>query len=171
MEDGFEMREFRRLENSLLKLASEQMPKETRKLMNKEGNKLKKKTLQLANQRVNVGDSDEKKHTKYHKSIKKGRVYFYKVDGAMSIRVYSSAPHAHLIEYGHRMVTGGKIDRTKGMRKQRTEKTGRVMQKEGQEVFIKGKHVFEDAAKAFASEFYADIEQFVDDVIVGGVTK
>lgn len=59
----------------------------------------------------------------YIKSIKRGKVYDY--NGAHAVRVYSAAPHAHLIEEGHRMVTH-----------------------DGREVgFVPGHHVFETAWK------------------------
>ena len=61
-----------------------------------------------------------------------------------AVRVYSYAPHAHLIEEGHRMVTH-----------------------DGREVgFVKGHHVFEVAAKGFESEFYTDLDDFLSGEVV-----
>ena len=69
-------------------------------------------------------------------------VYDYRGDKA--IRVYSYAPHAHLIEDGHRMVTH-----------------------DGREVgFVKGHHVFEVAAEGFEPEFYTDLDDMLDEELV-----
>lgn len=71
-------------------------PNETKKFMQKEGNKLKRQTLKVA------GSSALHKITgNYEKGIKRGKPYTYGSTGAYSIRVYSSANHAHLIEDGH----------------------------------------------------------------------
>ena len=82
-----------------------------------------------------------KKSGKYLKSIKRGKVYTY--DGALAIRTYSAAPHAHLIENGHRMVTH-----------------------DGQEVgFVRGYHVFENAGKDFEPQYQRDVEDFLDEEV------
>jgi len=139
MADGFDISEFSAFEKSLMKLANDTMPKESKKFLRDEGAKLKKKTSAKAKQKV-------KKDTgNYHKSIKRGKVYKY--DGDLSIRVYSSAPHAHLIEEGHRQVT-----------------------KDGKEVgFVKGKHVFEESEKQFQNEYFSDAQNFIDDVLDKGL--
>ena len=99
--------------------------------LRKEGTKLKTKTLREARK---VG----RKSGNYLKSIKRGKVYEY--DGAQAVRVYSTAPHAHLIEEGHRMVTH-----------------------DGREVgFVPGHHVFEVSGKDFETQYLQDIEDFLD---------
>ena len=61
-----------------------------------------------------------------------------------AVRVYSYAPHAHLIEEGHRLVTH-----------------------DGREVgFVRGRHVFEVAAKEFEPEFYTDLDEMLDEELV-----
>lgn len=68
----------------------------------------------------------------------------YDYRGDKAIRVYSYAPHAHLIEDGHRMVTH-----------------------DGREVgFVKGHHVFEVAAEGFEPEFYTDLDDMLDEELV-----
>ena len=77
----------------------------------------------------------------YHKSIKRGKVYDY--NGAHAVRVYSTAPHAHLIEEGHRMVTH-----------------------DGREVgFVPGHHVFETAGREFETQYLVDVEDFLDEEV------
>ena len=109
-------------------------PKTQKKFMRQEGSKLLRRTKSEA-KRVKV------KTGNYKKSIKRGKVYEY--DGAQAIRVYSTAPHAHLIEDGHRMVTH-----------------------DGREVgFVPGMHVFEVAGKAFEPEYLADIDDMLDEAV------
>lgn len=109
-------------------------PKTQKKFMRQEGSKLLRRTKQEA-KRVHV------KRGNYKKSIKRGKVYEY--DGAKAIRVYSTAPHAHLIEDGHRMVTH-----------------------DGKEVgFVPGMHVFEVAGKGFEPEYLADIDDMLDEAV------
>ena len=56
---------------------------------------------------------------------------------------YCYAPHAHLIEEGHRMVTH-----------------------DGRDVgFVRGHHVFETAARNFFPRFQADLEDFLDEAV------
>lgn len=158
--DGFDTRDFDRFAQNLLDIAGKEVPKESKKFLRDEGTKLKKKTLAVAKQKV-------KKDTGYYfASITRGRVYYYKPTGSNAVRVYSSAPHAHLIEEGHRAVRGGQLARGK-----KAKRTGYVVEKDGQEVFVPGKHVFETAQSEFADDFYDDVEKFIDEVVVKGVTR
>ena len=115
-----------------LELAEKNTPKVTKSFLRKEGSKLLRQTKKDAS-------SVKNKTGKYRKSIKRGKVYDYQ--GSQAIRVYSNAPHAHLIENGHRMVT-----------------------RDGREVgFVPGKHVFEKAGKAFEPVFVKDIDQLLEE--------
>lgn len=117
-----------------LERTARESPKLQKKFMRQEGSKLLRRTKSEA-KRVKV------KTGKYKKSIKRGKVYEY--DGAQAIRVYSTAPHAHLIEDGHRMVTH-----------------------DGREVgFVPGMHVFEVAGKGFEPEYLADIDDMLDEAV------
>ena len=139
MADGFDIREFTEFERNLLRLANEKMPKESKKFLKKEANKLKKKTLAKAKQKV------DKNTGNYFKSIKTGKVY--KFDGNLSCRTFSSSFHAHLIEYGHRIVDS-----------------------EGNEHgFVEGKHIFEESEKEFENEYFADAQDFLDEVLEKGL--
>lgn len=139
IEDGFDLRELDNFTKKMLELAEEKMPKETKKFLQTEGNKLKKAKTKKAKSLV-------KKDTgNYLKGIKRGKVYKYEGD-QLSIRVYGSN-HAHLIEYGHRQVT----------------KNGKEVG------FVKGKRVFEQAANEFNNEFVSDCEQFVNEMLDKGL--
>lgn len=150
MADGFDTSEVDAYADLLLEIARRDLPKESKKFVQQEGNKLRKKTLSLANQRVKKSPNHKGgEDSRYHKNIKRGKVYIYKENGGTAVRVHSSkAPHAHLIEYGHRIVD------------ENGNETGTV----------KGKYVFEDAAKQFESEFNSDIEDFLDEAL-GGISK
>jgi hypothetical protein len=143
-DDIFDFKELDKYERKLLELASNKMPRETMKFIRKEGTQLRKVTVKNARAKV------KKKTGNYFKSIKKGRAYIYQGNGGTSIRVYAStriAPHAHLIEKGHRYID-----------------------KDGKENLKKGYHVFENSEKEFEGQFYNDIENFIDDVIGKGLS-
>ncbi|MFW2490972.1 HK97 gp10 family phage protein [Clostridium chromiireducens] len=141
---GFDFKELAIYEKKLLEAATEKMPREARKFVNKEGTKLKRITVKTARAKV------KKKTGNYLKSIKKGKPYIYKGNGGYSVRVYHSpkiAPHAHLIEDGHRIVNH-----------------------EGQEVGYKpGLKVVDGSRREFESTFYQDIENFIDDMLGKGL--
>lgn len=137
--DGFSLNEFTELEQRLLKLANDTMQKDTRKFLKKEAKKLAKKTLDKAKTKVKEDDGD------YFKSIKSGKVY--KFNGNLSCRSFSSSPHAHLIEHGHRIVDKNGVEHG----------------------FKEGEHVFEKASKEFESEYYNDCQNFLDDMLEKGL--
>src|SRR5690625_4305207 len=73
-----------------------EMPKEAKMVLRRAGSKARTIYARVARQRV-------KKHTGYyHKKFKRGKVW--ETNSGYRIRVYNNAPHAHLIEDGHRIV-------------------------------------------------------------------
>ena len=134
MSQGFDLSELAAYGKDI-RLVAEKAPKRQKQFLQKEGAKLRNKTKAQARK---LG----KKTGNYLRSIKRGKVYDYRGDKA--VRVYYYAPHAHLIEEGHRMVTH-----------------------DGREVgFVRGRHVFEVAAKGFESEFYTDLDEMLDEELV-----
>ena len=127
MASDFDFSELSELDRDLVRLANSTMPKESKKFIRTEGNKLKRVTSKRAKSEVKRDSGN------YHKGIKRGKVYKYRGNDAWAIRVYGSAPHSHLIEYGHRMV-GHKPDK---------KELG----------FVKGKYVFENSRKEFEKTF------------------
>ncbi|MDO5548313.1 MAG: hypothetical protein Q4F79_07475 [Eubacteriales bacterium] len=93
--------------------------------LRKEGSKLLRRTKN-AIRSSGIDISTHEKKTYYMKKIgsykpygdspKRGKPYVY--HDAMAIRVYSSSPHAHLLEYGHKMVghKGGNLKVSKRTR-------------------------------------------------------
>lgn len=110
-------------------------PKESKRVMGKVGNQAKKIVKAEAKQRVGRVTGN------YFKSIKRGKV-FVSDQGEWTVRVFPSykiAPHAHLIENGHRLVING------------------------QEVgFIHGKRVFDKAGRSVEKEFHRIVEEEMD---------
>lgn len=119
-----------------------------KKFMRTEGSKLRKETKSA----VQTSGMDLQSHVKrayymekykgYHpyiNSIKRGRYYTYR--GVPAIRVYSSAPHAHLLEYGHRIV-GPEPE------KKSTGKSTRAFE------------AFVHAEKQFEEQYFTDVERF-----------
>lgn len=87
-----------------LSMVQKVYPKEVKKFMQSEGNKLKKETKSKAQSSV------KKKTGNYLKGIKRGKYYKYNGNGADSIRVYTGKParHGHLIEDGHKTPSGSR---------------------------------------------------------------
>ena len=118
----------------LNRCTDKEVEKKVKKFMRLEGNKLKRRTLKVAKSKVG------KKTGNFYGSIKRGKIY--KLDGAYAIRAYSTAPHAHLIEYGHKTKNGG---------------------------FVPGKDVFRSAEAQFSSEYFEHIDQFIDQLLDEGL--
>ena len=117
----------------------EKLPREADKFLRKEARKLKKETSARARSKI------KKKTGNYIKGIKTGKPYKYKGKDK-SIRVYNSAPHAHLIEDGHVQI----------------DKNGKS------HGFVEGKHIFEDSQRKFNKTFFKDCEDFVDELLNDG---
>lgn len=141
MQDGFLFDELSNFKKDLFRSINEKYPDETKKFIKKEAKKVALKAKDIANKQVN------KKTGLYHKSFKSGKVYKYG-ENDTCCRAYNSAPHAHLIEYGH--VQKGKINS-----------------------FTPGKMIFKQAEIESITEFLDDCEnfltQFVDDTCRGKV--
>lgn len=135
MSDGLDTRELEAFAEQLVRVADEN-PRRAKRFMQKQGTILKGMTLRTAKQRV------KRKTGNYFNSIKRGKVYTYGGKNIHAIRVFSAAPHAHLIEDGHRVFSYG--------------------QGSG---FAPGKHVFSDARKDFQGKFETASEDFLDEMI------
>lgn len=145
MNDVFNIDDIREFTDTLAGFNSREVNKKVRKMLQTEGNKLKKETVKLARTRV------KKKTGNYIKGIKRGKVYLYQGD-TWSIRAYNNQPHAHLIEYGHDIVRGGK----KGA-------GGRIVG------YQQGKKVFTTAERRFKEKYFKDVEKFVDEILNEGL--
>jgi hypothetical protein len=107
-------------------------PKETRRVMGRVGTKAKNIVKKEAKSRV------KKKTGNYLRSIKRGRTFKSRAD-EWTVRVYSNAPHSHLIERGHRVVVNGK-------------EVG----------YVKGKNVFKRAGREIESNYHEMVAEEMD---------
>lgn len=134
----FDVKGLEELEKEVIRLARN-YPKETKKFLQKQGNKLKTRAIKKAKSKL------KEKKGNYLKGFKRGKVYRYR-DEEDTVRVYNSMPHAHLIEEGHRIV--GKNGKEHG--------------------FKKGYHILEEARSEFQEEFIKAADNFIDEVIKNG---
>lgn len=89
-------------QKDLLSLAQEKLPREVNRMMGKAGSRLNTVAKKEAR-----GAIDHDSGTgNYYKGFKRGKV-FKDAEGRTVVRAINSAPHAHLIEYGYRLVRGG----------------------------------------------------------------
>lgn len=144
MSDFLNTNDIDRFADSVYEFANKEMPKESKKFIKKEAKNL----LQQTQSEAIFSGVHHKSHN-YYNSIKQGKVYKYKKNGAISNRVYSSDPKAHLLEEGHRMVTHN-----------------------GKEIgFVEGYHVFKNAAKGYEGTYIKNCEKFIEDVVIKELSK
>lgn len=136
--NGFSTKDLEALENEVLRLAKK-YPKEVKTFLQKQGNKLKAKAKKKAKSKI------KSKNGNYLKKFKRGKVYKYNLEED-TVRVYNSAPHAHLIERGH--IIKDKIGKEHG--------------------FKKGEFILEESQKEFQEEFIKATDDFIDTVIKNG---
>ena len=135
---------------------AEDYPKETKKFLKKEAVELRKKTVAEMDSQVG------RKTGNLRKGIKAGKVYRYRENDNLSVRVYGGKPahHAHLIDRGHRIVVPHNW-RRKPRKRGGGEVKGRA----------KAFPFFQPAGEKFEDEFKNDCQEFLDDLIIGRIGK
>jgi len=163
MSDGFDTHELDDFARDLLELSQEKLPKETSKFIKKNANQLKTATKRKAKE-VGIQEltGSKKKDRKYEYFInfRTGKVYNY--NGGLSCRAYNSSPHAHLLEYGHRMVGHGK------KKDERADLTAKYKGKGGEMIesgFVPGLHPFEKAYQDYKEKYVDNCEKFIDEML------
>lgn len=143
-QEGFIFDELSDFKKDLLRSIKEDYPKETKKFLKKSAGKITKIAKKIAQREV-------KKDTgNYLKSFKSGKIYDY--SGDTCCRAYNSAPHGHLIEYGHVNVPRGASQKN----------GGGASGKGGKGVgYTAGKFIFKKAELESMSEFFNDCESFL----------
>lgn len=126
----------------ILKTATTEMPKIAKSFLKGEANQLRNKAKKKARKEL------KEKTGNYIKGFTTGKVYPYG-DTEYNIQVKNTAPHAHLIEEGHDMVThdGRKVG------------------------FVPGKHILENSAIEFESTFAKDIENKLAQKVIKELEK
>ena len=138
--DFHELTEFQK---DILKSANDRFPKQARNFMNRVGNAFAKSV------KAGYDSKTRKKTGNLRKGVKRGRAYKWN-GNEWQVRVSNKAPHAHLLEYGHRMVAHN----------------GRTVSKKTP--FVKGRHVVGAAANGFSGTFTKMCEEFVDEFLQKG---
>lgn len=127
----------------LLDLANDKFPKETRKFLQRAGNKLRKNAKDNYKKGTTTGTKN------LIKGLKRDRAFKYGKD-EWQVRVKNTAPHAWLVEHGHVMLG----HKEQGKPKLTVANTG--------EAFVRGKNIMGKTAKAFPSEYEQMAEEFID---------
>ncbi len=146
--DGFDTSELMDFADELMELAKD-FPKEQKEILREEAKKQLKEIKTVANREVSKGKAKVNKGGRvlnYHKRFKYTKVFDLE-KGKTAIRVYSSAPHAHLIEYGYML----------------TSKSGKKIR------FVSGKHIFQRAYDSYQKKFQESMEDFINNLLDKGI--
>ena len=138
--DFHELTEFQK---DVLKSANNRFPKQARNFMQRVGNALKSSIMAGYKAKTN------RKTGNLRKGLKRGKSYKYN-GNEWQVRVYNKAPHAHLLEYGHKFRT---------IKRRGWKYTGQ---------YVAGRHVVGAAAEAFPGTFNRMCEEFVDKFLQEG---
>ena len=136
-----------------LKMVINKYPIETEKELSKLGKILKTTAIEKTQERVKV-------HTgKLLKSYKLSKVKV-SIRGTSYVTLKDTAPHFHLIENGHKIVTNRGSNNF-------TPKGKRRVSKGVQVGFVEGKHMLEDSTKELDQGMQAELEEWVEGLIGG----
>lgn len=136
---GLDYSQLDQFNQDMLEFVETTYPNEAKKFIARAGNAFRKEMRE--SYRKNT-----KKHTgNLLRGVNRGRAYVYNGD-EFQVRVYNKAPHAALIEHGHKLYVKGKP----------TDK------------YVRGKHVVGSVVLRFNSKFVALVEDFVDDLLDKG---
>lgn len=86
------------------------------------------------------------------------KVKLYKNGTVRVVREQSTAPHAHLIEYGHEQVSGGKT-RERGKKLNRVQRAARGIKSHG---YVVGYHMLEEAMEEARKRFPQGAQKLLD---------
>ena len=128
---------------SMLKMVERDLPNEAKKFMQRAGNELRK------DMRTSYQQNTKRKTGNLIKGLSRGRAYVYS-GNEYQVRVKNTAPHAHLIERGHKAVGHKPTKRFKGN-------------------YVKGKYIASMSAKNFGNKFAKLADKFVDDLLKRGI--
>lgn len=169
MESSFLFNALSDAKKDLMRAAKEKFPEETKKFLKEQAKKMRKLSRKIGKQEVGTSKGKKKNWVaskSYHQKFKIGKIYVYG-ENDKCIRVYNSAQHAHLIEYGHINIPRGT--------KRATTRKGRIEQAKNRKGtgLTLGRLVFKLAETEYKSQFLDDanmfLYQFVDDTINGKI--
>ena len=143
MSVNFDFHELTDFERDVLEHVTRTFPNETKKFMGRAGNAFRSRV------RSEYRSTVKRKTGNLLKGIGRGRPYIWS-GNEFQVRVYNKAPHAHLIEYGHKMIDW---------------RTGKQTPKKD---FVSGKHIVGKVSNRFHGEFNGLCEKFVDQLLEKG---
>lgn len=152
---GFDYSQLSSFAKDTLRFAEDEYPRETKKFLKEQANKAVKVLSD------NVSATTKKKTGRLSRAAKPGKPYKFKGDETnLSIRAYlqnrpkeapeTSAPHAHLLDMGHNIVSRGT--------KSKSNKGGRAIG------YVKGREFIKKTQDTFESEFMSECEKFAEDI-------
>ena len=136
--------EWKKLDRDILFLAEETMPRECKKFMRREGGRAATTTRKLAKATF------KKKTGNYFRSIRGSRAWKSSY-GSYGVKVYAKRPegsHAHLLEYGHKVLIRGKYPISR-----RADDF----------------HTIQKGTESFENRFASDCQAFVDELVEKGM--
>lgn len=129
----------------------DKFPEERRKLVTSAGEKMHKKVLQ------NI-DRDTKEKTG---NLREGCYLAIGSEGGYAAvrNNHLRAPHAHLVEFGHRAIKGAKTKKGKHGQTVNIKGSGRVVG------WVQGKHMYRNAMNELEDELTQDAEKMIDKLV------
>ena len=155
--------DFDDFERDLLQMAKEfKGGKYAKQFLKRQAKKLNKEQRKQAESLTNRRPANSKNKNKpLLKSFKAGKPYEYSDE--LAVRAYSNAPHAHLLNDGHRILTRGKNLKKPAENNGRWEAERRG---KGREVgFVMGVKFMEKAQGLFEDKNYKDTQKFIDQML------
>jgi hypothetical protein len=152
VESGFDTSEIEEFNDEMVQLAQVEFPRETKAFLRREANALNR------NARKGYRSETKKKTGNLLRGLTHGAPYLYNGD-EYQIRAKNTAPHAHLIEYGHHLTTIPV-----------TSSNGQVLYiKSNKERNVEGKHIMGRADIQFKNIFPDDVGKFIDEMLEKGL--
>lgn len=155
---GVELEEVDKLRKDLIRIAKEDYPKECKSFLRAEGTKLRRIVIRTAKRRISGSGwvksgakwtKDKQPKEKLVNSYKRGKVYKFKPEDALAVRVYNAAPHAHQVEEGHIILTHKRTQPKNG------KKTAKAL------------HILKDSEKDYAPKFEKNTDKFLSKIVEG----
>ena len=140
VESGFDLSELAALNQSLLKLADETFPTETKKFIRRQGTQVKSRLKKAYRQKTT-------KKTGHLLAGVSADSFATRTEDGWQIRVRNTAPHAHLIEHGHVFYHRGT----------KTEK------------WVEGKHIAGTVVNEYKAAYPQEVDEFVDQMLGKGL--
>ena len=97
---------------------------------------------------------------KLRNSWRTKKVKLYKGGKVRVVRVQSTAPHAHLIELGHKIVSGGRT-RERGRKLNRVQRSARGIKSGG---YVQGDFMLEKSMSEAQAKFNSGAEKLLDKI-------